>query len=101
VQYWNGSTWATVPNGSVTNNNRVVKRVTFPAVTTTRIRVVVNNALANYSRIVELEAWTPGTGSASVAEADSVLRQPDAGSTFAERLIGLSDYAYRMLQNNW
>ncbi|HEX8288578.1 MAG TPA: discoidin domain-containing protein [Pyrinomonadaceae bacterium] len=61
VQYWNGSYWLTVPNGSVSYNNRVVTRITFPAVTTNRIRVVVYNAQANYSRIVELEAWS-GSG---------------------------------------
>jgi len=32
-------------------------RLTFPAVATTKIRVVVNSSLANYSRIVEVEAW--------------------------------------------
>ena len=58
VQYWNGSAWATVPNGNVTNNNKVWKKIAFSAITTSKIRVVVNNALASYSRIVELEAWT-------------------------------------------
>jgi hypothetical protein len=58
VQYWNGSSWITVPNGNVVGNNRVIAKVVFTAITTTRIRVVVNNAQANYSRIVELEAWT-------------------------------------------
>jgi hypothetical protein len=57
VQYWNGSSWVTVPNGAITNNNRVWRQITFSPVTTTKIRVVVNNALATYSRIVELEAW--------------------------------------------
>jgi hypothetical protein len=61
VQYWNGSAWTTVPNGSVINNNKVVTKVVFAAVTTTKVRVVVNNAQASYSRIVELEAWTSGT----------------------------------------
>ena len=57
VQYWNGSGWVTVPGGSVTGNNKVWRRFTFPAVTTDRIRVVVNGALAGYSRIVEIEAY--------------------------------------------
>jgi len=33
--------------------------VTFPAISTDRIRVTVTNALFGYSRIIELEAWTP------------------------------------------
>ncbi len=61
VQYWNGASWVTVPNGSITNNNKVQTKLVFSAVTTTRIRVVVNSALAIYSRIVELEAWSNGS----------------------------------------
>src|SRR5688572_25282258 len=40
VQYWNGSSWVTVPGGSVTGNNKVWRKFTFTAVTTTKIRVV-------------------------------------------------------------
>jgi hypothetical protein len=58
VQYWNGSNWVTVQNGSITNTNKVLTKLVFPAITTTKIRVVVNNAQTNYSRIVELEAWS-------------------------------------------
>ncbi len=57
VQFWNGSSWVTVPGGSVTGNNNVWRKFTFPAITTNRIRVFVNNALASRSRIVELEAY--------------------------------------------
>jgi hypothetical protein len=37
-------------------------KVVFGAITTTKIRVVVNSAQSNYSRIVELEAWSGGGG---------------------------------------
>jgi RHS repeat-associated protein len=57
VQYWDGANWVTVPNGSVTGNNKVWRQFAFTAVTTTKIRVTVNNALNSRSRIVELEAW--------------------------------------------
>ena len=57
VQYWDGGSWVTVPGGSVTGNNKVWRTFSFPAVTTDRIRVVVNSALAGYSRIVEIEAY--------------------------------------------
>jgi peptidyl-Asp metalloendopeptidase len=57
VQYWSGSSWVTVPNGSVTGNNKVWKKLTFSSITTNKIRVMVNNSLLNHSRIVELEAW--------------------------------------------
>lgn len=64
VQYWDGSTWALLPNGSLRNNNKVWVQIIFPAVTTSAIRVVVYrgatgafNPNGDYSRIVELEAW--------------------------------------------
>ena len=59
VQYWDGSSWINVPNGSVSNNNKVWRRFNFSAITTSKIRVVVHDALFHNSRIVEVEAWAP------------------------------------------
>jgi YD repeat-containing protein len=68
VQYWNGTAWATVPNGSVTGNNLVWRRLTFPSITTSKIRVSVNNALLSHSRIMEVEAYgTDALARANVA----------------------------------
>ena len=58
VQYWNGSAWVTVPGGSVSGNNKVWRKFTFAAITTSRIRVLASASVDGYSRIVELEAWT-------------------------------------------
>jgi Bacterial Ig-like domain (group 3) len=58
VQGWNGSSWITL--GTVTANNLVKRTVTFTAYTTDRIRINVTNALNSYSRLIEVEAWTPG-----------------------------------------
>jgi hypothetical protein len=42
----------------VTGNNKAWVKLTFPAISTSGIRVVVNNAaIDGFSRIVELEAW--------------------------------------------
>lgn len=60
VQYWTGSAWQTVPGGSVLNNNKVWRKITFPPVTTTKVRVMVNRALGSFSQIVELEVWGGG-----------------------------------------
>jgi hypothetical protein len=58
VQYWTGSGWAAVPGGAVAGNDRVLRRVTFPAITTTKIRVVITAGADNtFSRIVEVEAY--------------------------------------------
>lgn len=61
IQYWNGSAFVSVTGGSVTGNNLVWRRVSFPPVTTTAIRLNVTAALASYSRAAELEVWTAGT----------------------------------------
>jgi hypothetical protein len=57
AQYWNGSAWVTVPGGSVTGNNSVWRKFIFADISTSKIRVLVNNALFSRSRIVELEAY--------------------------------------------
>ena len=57
VQYWNGSEWRLI--GSVTGPPYLVWRkfTVSPAVRTSAVRIWVRNALNDYSRIVELEAW--------------------------------------------
>ena len=54
VQYWDGAQWVTV--ASVTGNDRVMRAFSLPQVTTSKVRVMVNNARANFSRVVEVEA---------------------------------------------
>ncbi len=60
VQGWNGSAWVTL--GTVTGNNLVKRTVNFAPTATDRIRVNVTNALAGYSRVAEIEAWSTGGG---------------------------------------
>src|SRR6185295_16667031 len=60
VQYWTGSQWLDVPGGNVTGNNLVWRKFSFAPIETRSIRVLVNGALSGYSRITEIEAWTPG-----------------------------------------
>lgn len=57
VQYWNGSSWVTVPSGSVTGNTLARRIFIFAPVQTDRIRVNVTQARAGSSRIVEVEAY--------------------------------------------
>jgi hypothetical protein len=65
VQAWNGASWVTV--ATVSGNNLVRRTVAFAPVATDRIRVNVTHALAGYSRIVELEAWSVAGGASNVA----------------------------------
>ncbi len=56
VQFWDGFAWVNVPNGSISANNLVWRRINFPALTTSSIRIMVTGALNGYSRITEVEA---------------------------------------------
>jgi len=58
VQYWTGTQWAAVPGGVVSGNTLVWRQLTFAQVTTTKIRVLVTGALAVWSRITEVEAYS-------------------------------------------
>jgi RHS repeat-associated protein len=74
VQGWNGSSWVTL--GTVSGNNLVKRAVVFGAYTTDRIRVNVTGALAGYSRITEVEAFTatvPGAPTIGTALAGNTL----------------------------
>jgi len=62
VQYWNGSTWVTVPGGSVTGNNKVWRKFTFSPITTSKIRVYINAVPDSWSRVVEIQAFGASAG---------------------------------------
>jgi hypothetical protein len=58
VQGWNGSSWVTL--GTVSGNNLVKRTVAFAPYTTDRIRIYVTGTKdGQWSRITEIEAWTP------------------------------------------
>lgn len=71
VQYWYDAPdvkkWVVVPDGVIVNNRNVMRTVQFPAVTTTKVRVVIKNALYLYSRVTELEAFTTSGVNAALA----------------------------------
>jgi hypothetical protein len=85
VQYWDGSSWVTVPNGSIADNNKVWNKFVFSPVTTTKIRVLINSALNTYSRLVEnnramFRRLATTTGTAGRTWRSGELRR--AGGTF-------------------
>jgi len=57
IEYWTGTAWASVPGGAIAANTKVWRKVTFPAINTTKVRVVISGAMAGYSRLTEVEAW--------------------------------------------
>ena len=66
VQYWNGSSWVTIPGGSVTGNNKVWRKFTFSALTTNKIRVYINSVPDAWSRVVEIQAFGTSAGGEKV-----------------------------------
>ena len=60
VLYWTSSGWAVVPTGNVATNNNVWKKFSFsPAIRTDKIKILTLGSVDGYSRIAEVEAWTP------------------------------------------
>jgi hypothetical protein len=57
VEYWDGTEWLRVPGGAVSGNSLVWRHITFAPLATSKIRVWVTGALADYSRITEVEAY--------------------------------------------
>ncbi|HKV36363.1 MAG TPA: RHS repeat-associated core domain-containing protein [Pyrinomonadaceae bacterium] len=66
VQYWNGSSWVTIPNGNVTGNNKVWRKFTFSPITTSKIRVTINAVPDSWSRVVEIQAFGTSVGGEKV-----------------------------------
>jgi RHS repeat-associated protein len=66
VQYWNGSSWTTLPGGSVTGNNKIWRKFTFSPITTSKIRVFINQVPDSWSRVVEIQAFGTSAGGEKV-----------------------------------
>ncbi len=89
IQYWTGSSWATIPGATITNNNLVWRRFTFTPVTTTKIRVWITAALNGYSRIIEVEAWgVPAVAPAELMAAAQDYNGADAADSRSSGLAG-------------
>ncbi len=58
VQAWDGTAWVTVPNGVITGNNNVWRTITFPTLSTTKIRILSTSTVRDFARLIEVEAWT-------------------------------------------
>ena len=81
VQYWDGTQFAAVPGGAIAGNTLVWRQVTFAALTTTKIRIFVTGALATWSRIPEVEAYSTGGGPGNAAPTVT-LTGPAEGATY-------------------
>jgi Concanavalin A-like lectin/glucanases superfamily/F5/8 type C domain/NPCBM-associated, NEW3 domain of alpha-galactosidase/Trehalase len=69
LQYWTGDSWTDVPDQVHAPERPVgngLNRVTFPELTTARIRLLFANPPGAYVGVTELSSWSPSSGDASV-----------------------------------
>jgi hypothetical protein len=64
LESWDGAAWRPIAETAVAGNTQVVRCVQFPALTTSRIRLVVTRTPDGYTRLIELEAWTSASADA-------------------------------------
>src|SRR5260221_6032443 len=67
VQYWNGATWAAVPNGVVTGNRKSTRLNSIHTLTSNNVFCLETRALNSWSRIVEVEAYQLAGGPSNQA----------------------------------
>ncbi|MFC8731349.1 LamG-like jellyroll fold domain-containing protein [Luteimicrobium sp. NPDC057192] len=70
LQYWDGGAWQDVPDQTRSAAAPVgngLNRVTFPALTTTRIRLLLTNPDGAFVGVNELESWSASSQDATVA----------------------------------
>ncbi len=84
IQTWNGSAWVNVTGGSIRGNNKVWTKVSFPEITTSKIRILVLATADGKTRIAEVEAFTPGTTTttepAPTAPSVNIARSTNGGT---------------------
>jgi hypothetical protein len=109
LQYWSGNEWKTIPGGSITSNNLVWRKVTFDTIVCPKIRIMVKNSLAGYSRIIEMQAFEKGVNvaaanSGGTAKASSELGAPiiiPAQQTHVAEIITASGTAFIWMGDLW
>jgi hypothetical protein len=83
LKYWDGVGFA--PLAVVTGNNLVRRTVTFPAISTSKILVICDSSPDGWMRIVEIEAWTPG--SANSAPSVAITSNFSGGQTLGSDAV--------------
>lgn len=112
VQYWDGTSWKIVPGGSISGNNLVWRKITFTAVSTNKIRLIVRGSKSNdFSRLIEFEAYANGVNVAARANGGSVRASSEyldasdniihAQQTFIAEIPTLTDTAYIWMADRW
>lgn len=57
VEYWDGTDWNLIENGSIVENNKAWVQIGFAPVNTNRVRVLYSDPVGDFARLVEIEVW--------------------------------------------
>ncbi|MGW5714908.1 MGH1-like glycoside hydrolase domain-containing protein [Amycolatopsis sp. NPDC003865] len=69
LEYWTGSAWQEVPGqvrAPAAPVGNGVNRITFPALTTSKVRLVFTNPPGAFVGVTELQSWTPSSPDARI-----------------------------------
>lgn len=64
LQYWDGNAWQDVPDQTRSSAAPVgdgLNRITFPTITTSRVRLLFTNPPGAYVGVTEFESWSPSS----------------------------------------
>ncbi len=81
-------TWVDVPGGLISGNRSVGMSISFPAVSTAAIQVLIRGALGGYSRIAEIEAYDTRGVNVAFHASCSASSTLDAGHACAYAVDG-------------
>ena len=109
LQYWSGNEWQTIPGGSITSNNRVWRKVTFDTIVCPKIRIMVNNSLGGYSRIIEMQAFEKGVNVAAAKSGGTAIASSEywtpiiipAQQTHIAEIFTTTDTAFVWMGDLW
>ena len=100
VQAWSGSAWVTL--ASVTGNSLIKRTVSFAAFATDRIRINVTGTKdGTWSRLTEVEAWSPTTSTSSNVALASSGASASASSTWGPSFPAWTAIDNRRSGANW
>ena len=69
LQYWTGSAWQEIPGqvrGSAKPVGNGVNRITFPTLTTSKVRLVFTNPPGAFVGVTEFQSWAPSSPDARI-----------------------------------
>ena len=112
VEYWDGTSWKIIPGGSISGNNLVWRKITFAAVSTNKIRMIIRGSQSgDFSRVIELEAFDNGVNVAAKANGGSVRASSEyldasdnivhAQQTHIAEIPTLTGTAYIWMADRW